>query len=359
MTNIRLPGPIPLPENIRKSLSKQMINHRGPDYKTLLYRNTENLKKIFCTSNDIYILTASGTGALEAAITNTLSPGDKVLCASIGNFGERFGEIAKNFGANVTMLSFDAGHAVDPDTLRNALQKDPTIKAVLVTHNETNTGVTNNLKSISAIVKKEFNKLLLVDGISSVCSIPLETDKWQCDVVTSASQKGWVLPPGLAFISFSKEAWDSYSTSKMPKYYFDLGQYKKYYEMGQPPWTPAISIMFSLDLSLTNLIDEGLENIFKRHKSIANLTRTQIEKLGLKLLPVNHEVASNTVTAVKVPPTINGSDLIITLRTKNDIELAGGYGELKDKIFRIGHMGIVSESEINEVIEALRIYLNN
>ena len=142
MTNIRLPGPIPLPENIRKSLSKQMINHRGPDYKTLLYRNTENLKKIFCTSNDIYILTASGTGALEAAITNTLSPGDKVLCASIGNFGERFGEIAKNFGANVTMLSFDAGHAVDPDTLRNALQKDPTIKAVLVTHNETNTGVT-------------------------------------------------------------------------------------------------------------------------------------------------------------------------------------------------------------------------
>jgi len=359
VTNFRLPGPIPLPENIRKSLSAQVINHRGPDYKNLLYKNTENLKKIFCTSNDMFILTASGTGALEAAITNTLSPGDKVLCASIGNFGERFGDIAKNFGANVTMLSFEDGHAVNLDVLHDALKKDPTIKAVLVTHNETNTGVTNDLKAISGIVKKEFNKLLLVDGISSVCSIPLETDTWQCDVVTSASQKGWVLPPGLAFISFSKKAWDSYSTSSMPKYYFDLGAYKKYYEMGQPPWTPAISIMFALDLSLTNLINEGLENIFKRHAQIANLTRSGIEKLELNLLPINHEIASNTVTAVKVPSSINGSDLISTLRTDYDIELAGGYGNLKDKIFRIGHMGKVSKSEINEVIESLKTYLTN
>jgi len=191
--NLRIPGPIPVPDDILALMSSPMINHRGPDFKDILYRVTAGLKQVFETQGDMYVLTSSGTGAMEAAVTNTLSSGDNVLCASIGSFGNRFGQIAQVFGANVTMLNFPPGYAVDLDRLRNELAKAPEIKAVLVTHNETNTGVTNDLEGICSVVKGEFDKLLLVDGISSVCSVPLRTDDWGCDVVVSASQKGWML----------------------------------------------------------------------------------------------------------------------------------------------------------------------
>ena len=205
--NLRIPGPIPVPDDILQILSNQMINHRGPEFKELLYRVTERLQFVFATKNDMFILSSSGTGAMEAAIANTLSVGDKVICASIGSFGNRFGEIAKRFGADVDMLNFEPGTSINPEVLEQALNKHKNLKAVLVTHNETNTGVTNNLKEVAKLVKKDPNRLLLVDGISSVCSIPLQTDELGCDVVVSASQKGWMLPPGLAFISFSPLAW--------------------------------------------------------------------------------------------------------------------------------------------------------
>ena len=238
--NLRLPGPIPVPEDILETMSRPMINHRGPQFAEMLHRVTDRLKQVFRTDGDVFILTSSGTGAMEAAIVNTLSPGDRVLCTSMGYFGDRFGEIASRYGADVRMLSFDPGAAVDPDAVRSALEGDPDVKAVLITHNETSTGVANDMEAIGGVVKGEFDRLLLVDGISSVCSLPLETDAWGCDVVATASQKGWMLPPGLAFLSFSAAAWEAHGQATMPRYYFDVEQYQHYFEMGQPPYTPAL-----------------------------------------------------------------------------------------------------------------------
>ena len=338
--NLRIPGPIPVPDDILGAMATPMMNHRGPEFKDLLYRITDRLKTVYDTSGDVFILTSSGTGAMEAAIVNTLSPGDKVICATIGSFGDRFGQIAEIFGADVTTLRFPAGEAVDVDALRTALHGDPGVKAVLVTHNETNTGVTNDLESIAAVVKGEFDKLLLVDGISSVCSLPLHTDAWGCDVVTSASQKGWMLPPGLAFLSFSERAWQAHAKARMPRFYFDAAQYRKYLEMGQPPYTPALSAMFALDLALQQIVDEGMENVFRRHAEIGRMTREGVKALGLSIFP-NERIASNTVTAVRVPDGMDADELRAAVRKDYDVILAGAYGELTGKMFRIGHLGMV------------------
>ena len=295
---------------------------------------------------------------MEAAIANTLSAGDKVLCASIGSFGNRFGEIAKRFGADVDMLNFEPGTSINIDTLEQAINERKDLKAVLVTHNETNTGVTNNLKQVAKIVKKDPNRLLLVDGISSVCSIPLQTDEWECDVVISASQKGWMLPPGLAFISFSPLAWKFNSLSNMPRFYFDLIQYKSYYDKGQPPWTPALSIIFALDKALEQIIDEGMEGVYSRHASIANQVRTGVTQIGLSLFP-DMSVASNTVTAVKSPEGIDADILRKEIQKDHDVVLAGGYGPQQGKIFRIGHLGYVRPREIDETIKAIKLTLKN
>ena len=350
--NLRLPGPIPVPDDILQAMSKPMSNHRGPEFTDMLYRVTDRLKQVFETKGDIYILTSSGTGAMEAAVANTLSPGDKVLCLSVGSFGDRFGQIARSFGADVTMLSFRPGSAVDIDELRKAMAGAPDVEAVLVTHNETNTGVTNNLEAIAGVVKGEFDKLFLVDGISSVCSIPLRTDAWGCDVVATASQKGWMLPPGLAFISFSQRAWKAYAAATMPRFYFDLGHYKKYFEMGQPPWTPAISVFYALDLALERIIGEGLDSLYTRHAQIAQMTRDGVKALGLSIFP-DEAVASNTVTAVRVPDGVDANRLLGILRDEHGVVLAGAYGELAGKMFRIGHLGLVAPAEIQEVLEAL------
>ena len=351
--NLRTPGPIPVPDDILESMSWQMINHRGPEYKELLYRTTEGVKQIFDTKNDLYILTSSGTGAMEAAIVNTLSPGDKVVNVCVGVFGIRFGEIAELFGAEVISLDFPFGSGAAPDKIRETLRDNPEVKAVLVTHNETSTGVTNDLQAISEVVKGEFDMLLLVDGISSVCSIPVSTDAWGCDVVATASQKGWMLPPGLAFISFSERAWQAHAEAKMPRYYFDMAMYKRYYEIGQPPYTPAISVMFGLDVALKRILDEGMGSIYERHATIGKMTREGVKSLGLTLFP-DESVASDTVTAVNVPEGVNGGKFVATLRDEHGIILTGGQASLAGKIFRIGHLGYTSEQEIREVLDAIK-----
>ena len=355
--NLRIPGPIPVPEDILNTLTKPLIDHRGPEFKELLYRVTAQLKLVFDTENDVYILTASGTGAMEAAIVNTLSPGDQVVCVTIGAFGDRFGQIAELFGAELIKMSFQLGTAADPSKIRDVLRNNPGVKAVLITHNETSTGVTNDLKSIASVVKKEFDKLLLVDGISSTGSLPLHTDQWGCDVVVAASQKGWMLPPGLSFISFSDRAWKEHYKARMPKLYFDLSEYKHYYEIGQPPYTPSISTFFALDLALKKMLTEGMVNVFNRHAQIGQMTRDGIKQMGLSIFP--HElIASNTVTAVKVPEKIQSQHLIRQLREQHDVVVAGGQQSLSGKIFRIGHMGQCSKLEIQDVIDSLGIVLS-
>ena len=351
--NLRIPGPIPVDDDILTSMSSQMINHRGPEYKEILYSVTDRLKKVFETNSEVFILTASGTGGMEAAIVNTLSPKDKVINASCGSFGERFGTIASIYGADVIELKSPYGKAVDLDNLRKSLKENPDTKAVTVTHNETSTGIVNNIEKISEIVKGEFGSLLLVDGVSSVSSIPVRTDEWNCDVVATASQKGWMTPPGLSFISFSEEAWKAHQNSTMPKYYLDMAQYKSYFEKGQPPYTPSLSTYFALDLALEKIISEGIDSMLKRHQYIADMTRSGISGIGMELFP-EKQIASNTVTAVKVPEGVSCSELLSYLSKNKGIILGGGQGPVEGKIFRIGHMGHVDASEINEVIDALK-----
>ena len=357
MVNLRIPGPIPVNDDILESMGTPMINHRGPEFKEILYRTTERLKTVFSTKNDVYIITGSGTSAMEAAVVNTLSPGDKAINATVGVFGNRFGVISERYGIDLVSLEFPFGSDVDLDVLRNCLNANPDVKAVMVTHNETSTGVTNNLQGISTVVKKEYDKLILVDGISSVCSLPLETDLWDLDVVATASQKGWMLPPGLAFISFSEKAWEAHSRSTMPRFYLDMAEYKRYYEIGQPPFTPSVSCMFALDLALDQIVTEGMGSVFERHASIGQYTRDCIAELNLNIFPTSKEIASNTCTAVEVPEGVDGSKLVSKMRDEHKVVLAGGQASLSGKIFRIGHMGQTTESDIKGVMDALKIVL--
>ena len=354
--NLRTPGPIPVTDDVLEAMAGPMINHRGPEFKDILYRVTDRLKRVFETDGDVYILTSSGTGAMEAAVANTLSPADEVLCVSVGVFGERFGQIAEIYGADVSWLKFPVGEAVDPDRLRELMEGRPDLKAVLVTQNETSTGVMNDMEAIGAVVKGEFDKLLLVDGISSVCSLPLRTDAWGCDAVATASQKGWGLPPGLAFLSFSEQAWEAHSRSTMPRYYFDMAEYRRSLEMGQTPYTPALSQIFALDLVLGQLLDEGMGAVFERHRSVGQFVRDGVRSLGLSILP-DESVASDTVTAVRIPDGVDAAGLLTKMRVEHDVVLAGGQQDLAGKIFRIGHMGRCDADEIQQVFDALSIVL--
>jgi len=355
MENLRIPGPTPLPNEVLKVMSRQMINHRGAEFGQILQDVTAKLKQLFQTKGDVFLLTGSGTGGLEAAIVNTLSPGDKVLSVSIGVFGERFASIAERFGAEVIPLRFEWGKAADVDAARKALQAEPKIKAVLVTHNETSTGVTNDLASISSVVK-EFDKLLLVDAISSLGSINLPVDDWHCDVAVTGSQKGWMAPPGLAMVSVSQEAWQAQAKAKMPRFYWDFTEAKKYVEKGQTPWTPAISVVFALSVALEMMLKEGLPNIIARHARVGKATREGVKSLGLSLF-AEESHASNTVTAVAASNGLDTKKMLKILREEHKIILSGGQQTLDGKIFRIGHLGWVTEDDIKAVISALKVAL--
>ncbi len=355
MENLRIPGPTPCPTDVLQAMTKQMINHRGGEFGQILNGVTANLKQLFQTKGDVFLLTSSGTGGLEAAIVNALSPGDKVLSVSNGVFGERFATIAQQFGAEVIPLRFEWGKPADTNAVRQALQAEPQIKAVLVTHNETSTGVTNDLASISSVVK-EFDKLLLVDAISSLGSINLPVDDWHCDVAVTGSQKGWMAPPGLAMVSVSQEAWQAHSKAKMPRFYWDFAQAKSYLEKGQTPWTPAISTVFALSVSLEMMLTEGLANTIARHARVSKAAREGIKLLGLSLF-AEEGYASNTVTAVAATDGLDTKKLLQILREEHQIVLAGGQQRLDGKIFRIGHLGWITEDDIEAVISALRVVL--
>jgi aspartate aminotransferase-like enzyme len=355
MERLRIPGPTPCPDEVLQAMTKQMINHRGPEFGQILNEVTAQLKEAFQTSNDVFLLTGSGTGGLEAAVVNTLSPGDKVLSVSIGVFGDRFATIAQQFGAEVIPLQFEWGKAADIDTIRRALKAEPDIRAVLVTHNETSTGVTNDLAQISAVVK-EFDKLLLIDAISSLSSINLPVDDWHCDVVVTGSQKGWMVPPGLAMVSVSEGAWRAHKKAKMPRFYWDFTKAKSYLEKGQTPWTPVMTIVFALSVSLKMMLAEGLANVFARHARVANRAREGVKSLGLPLF-ADEKYASNTVTSVAGAGGLDIIKMLRIMREEHQIVLGGGQLSLGGKIFRIGHMGWVAEEDIDVVISALKVVL--
>jgi aspartate aminotransferase-like enzyme len=292
---------------------------------------------------------------LEAIIVNVLSPGDKVLSVSIGVFGDRFASIAQQFGAEIIPLKVEWGKAADPDAIRQAIQASPDIKAVMVTHNETSTGVTNDLGAISKVVK-EAGKLLLVDAISSLGSIDLPVEEWHCDVVVTGSQKGWMVPPGLAMVSVSPEAWQAHAGARMPRFYWDFTKAKSSLEKGQNPWTPAVSVVFALSVSLDMMLKEGLPSIVARHARVGQMTREGVKSLGLPLF-AEESHASNTVTAVAALDGLDIKKLRQVMQDEHEIVLAGGQQRLDGKIFRIGHLGWVTEGDIESVISALKLAL--
>jgi aspartate aminotransferase-like enzyme len=356
--NLRTPGPTPLPSAVRDALARDMIAHRGPEFAELLHECVAGLKWAFQTQHDLLVLTASGSGGLESLMVNTLSPGDKLLAVSIGYFGDRLIAIANAFGVDVTPLRFPEGHAADPTPIADQLRANPDIQTVFVTHNETSTGVLNPLEEIAISVREvRPDALLLVDGISSVGSVPIEPDAWGLDVVVAGSQKGWMIPPGLAFVSVSPRAWHRNAQARLPRSYFDWQAHKRAAERGSTPWTPAVGLFFALQAGLRLMRDEGLERLFERHVQMAQYTRNGLTELDLRLL-ADPAHASPTVTTAYVPDTVDGGELLEALRARHGVVLAGGQGKLEGRVMRVAHLGWFDQDDLDEALLALRIELN-
>lgn len=350
---LMIPGPTPVSPEALQAAGQPMMNHRGPEFKKMLEEIEAGLKQVFQTKSTVAVLSSSGTGAMEAAIVNVLSPGDKVLACPVGVFGERFIKIAKAYGAQVEVIQVPLGEGVNPETLRNRLKQDSKgeIKAVLITHNETSTGVENDVKALSE-TRGNHPALLLVDSVSALGASELKMDEWKLDVVASASQKAMMAPPGLAFAAMSARAWEANKTAKMPRFYFDLALASDFQMKGQTPTTPALSVLYALQVSLKSLLDEGLTNSFLRHKKMAIGVQNAIAAMGLKLF-AHPKYRSNTVTAIENPPGIEPKKLREGLRADYGVVVGGGQALLTDKIFRIGHMGMIGDKEILYTLASL------
>ena len=350
--NLRIPGPTPVPREVAEAGAREMINHRGPEFAKLIGRTTEGVRRVFGTTSDILTLSASGTGGMEAAVVNHVSPGDRVLVVTIGVFGKRFVDIVGAYGGVPQVIECDYGTAADPNQIDQALAADPAIRAVLITHNETSTGTTNVVLPQIAEAVRRHDRLLIVDAISSLSSIPVDVDGWGLDVVVSGSQKGWMVGPGLAFVSVSERAWAQQERCTTPRFYFDLLRAKKSLESGQTPWTPAIPLLFQLDAALELMFAEGMDAIYERHRRLARMTRDGVRALGLELL-ASEGVESDTVTAIRVPDGVDASALLRVAREQYDTVFAGGQGPLSGKIVRFGHLGYVTEEDVRAGLDAL------
>ncbi len=355
--NLRTPGPTPLPAEVRQALALDMVNHRGPEFASALRECEDGLKWAFQTRNDVLVLTASGTGGLESVVANTLSPGERVLVVSIGYFGDRFARLARAFGADIQIASFPWGQAADPNVVAARLDADPSIQTVFVTHNETSTGVLNPLEHIALAARRvRPDVLLAVDGISSVGSVPILPDEWQCDVVVAGSQKGWMVPPGLAFVAVSDRAWRRQAEARMPRWYFDWLTHRQALAKGATPATPAVGLVFALRAGLRLMRAEGLAAVFQRHDQVARYTRAGLAGLGLRLF-ADPAYASPTVTTAYAPEGVQASALLRALRETHGVVLAGGQGDFEGKMLRVGHLGSVTQQDIAAALEALRLEL--
>ncbi len=337
------PGPTPLPPQVLEAMARPIIHHRTPQFQEILKEASEGLKYVFQTKNDVFILASSGTGAMEAAVVNLLSPDDTALTIQGGKFGERWTEICQSYAINAQVLDVEWGRAAEPKEIEKRLKADPKIKAVFATLCETSTGVAGDIEAIGKVVKNT-DAVLVVDAISGLGAIPLATDAWSCDMVVSGSQKGLMLPPGLGFISVSAKAWKLVESAKCPRYYFNLREAKSALDKTDTPFTPAITLIIALCEALKMIKQDGLENVFSRHKKMADATRAAVEALGLELFAPT--AASDVVTAVKVPQGIDTEKLVKTMRDTYGVTIAGGQSELKGKIFRIAHMGFIEEFDI-------------
>jgi aspartate aminotransferase-like enzyme len=343
--NLRIPGPTALPPSVREAGARQMINHRGPEFAAMLDRILTGMKPYFGTTSDIAMITTAGTGGLEAAVVNTLSPGDCVLGVSIGSFGDRFAKIARTYGADVTKIDAEWGEAADPAEVRETLRANPGIKAVLLTHNETSTAVMNPIPELAAAIREETpDALILVDSVSGLGAVPFQMDAWGVDVVVTGSQKAWMSAPGLAMIAASPRAWAAMETATMPRLYLDLRAHRESHAAGQTPWTPAIAVVYQVDEGIRLMTAEGADHIFARHEACAAAARAGLKALGFELF-ADQRHASRTVTAALVPDDLDWKAFNTELKRRG-LVLAGGQGKLTGKIFRLGHLGSVTIEEI-------------
>jgi len=354
---LMIPGPTPVPEAALLALAKHPIGHRTSEFSNLLAEVTQNLKWLHQTESDVLMLTTSGTGAVEAGIINFLSPSDRVLIGCNGKFGDRWAEVAQAYSLQVEKITAEWGQPLDPQLFQEKLEADTEkqIKAVIITHSETSTGVLNDLETINRYVKQHGEALMIVDAVTSLGAVNLPMDAWGLDVVASGSQKGYMIPPGLGFVAVSPKAWEAYKTAKLPRYYLDLGKYRKATAKNTTPFTPPVNLIVALHATLRMMQAEGLESIFTRHQRLMNATRAAIKGLNLPLFTAD-SCASHAITAV-APSSVEAEQIRAIMKKQFDIALAGGQDHLKGKIFRIGHLGFVSERDILSAIASLEVAL--
>ncbi len=349
--NLRIPGPTALPPSVREAGGRQMVNHRGDEFRTLTRRVEAAMRPFFGTQHEVILLTCAGTGGLEAAVVNTLSPGDPVLAVTMGAFGDRFAKIAETYGASVTRLEIEWGEAPEPRAVHAAAAAITGLRAVMLTHNETSTGVTADIAALAAAVRDAApDALILVDGISALGAVPFEMDAWGCDLVVTGSQKAWMAAPGMAFVAVGPRAWAAAETATMPRFYLDLRRHRESQANGESPWTPAVAVMFQVDEGVRLMQEEG-SGVHARHAVCAAMARAGLRALGFRLL-AGDEVASKTVTAAWVPDGLDWKAFNAGLKRRG-LVLAGGQGKLKGRIFRLGHLGSVTTDDVLAAIGAI------
>ena len=356
---LMIPGPTPVPETVLKALGRHPIGHRSGDFQEIVRRTTEQLQWLHQTSGDVLVITGSGTAAMEAGMINTLSRGDRVICGDNGKFGERWVKVAGAYGLDVEVIKTEWGQPLDTEAFRQALEADTAkeIRAVILTHSETSTGVINDLETICGHVKAHGTALTIADCVTSLGATDVPMDAWGIDVVASGSQKGYMLPPGLSFVAMSDRAWEAYDRSDLPKFYLDLGPYRKTAAKNSNPFTPAVNLYFGLEAALEMMQSEGLETIFARHSRHRNAAQAGMKAIGMPLFAAEGH-GSPAITAV-APEGIDAELLRKSVKERFDILLAGGQDHLKGKVFRIGHLGYVCDRDVLTAVAAIESTLQS
>jgi len=351
------PGPVAVPEDVMLEMARPIIHHRTEEFETLFGEVREGLKYVYETKQEVFILASSGTGAMEAAVVNTLSRGDKVLVVNGGKFGERWGKISKTYGLEVVEIKVEWGYSVNPKEIEDHLNKDKDIKAVMVQASETSTGVMHPTKEIAEITKKRDDVILIVDGITAVSVFPLPFDEYGIDVLVAGSQKAFMLPPGLSFAAMSEKAWKFYEKSDLPKFYFDFKSCQKNAEKNTTPFTPAVTLVIGLAMVLNNFRKQGLDKIHERHSKLSLATREAMQ--AIRLEPFVKDVPSTALTVTYAPEEIGAKKVISGLKDKFGMTVAGGQDEAKGKIFRVSHIGYIDVADTLAYISAVESILRD
>jgi aspartate aminotransferase-like enzyme len=349
------PGPTPVPPEVLLAMARPMIHHRAPEFDKLFAEVRDGLKWLFQTKNDVLILAASGTGGMEGSVSNFLSPGDKALTINGGKFGERWTKLCKTFGAQVTEIKVEWGHAVNPQMVADALKKDPGIKAVYVQASETSTGVAHDVKTLAQIVKAHGDTILVVDAITALGVFDIKMDVWGIDVLITGSQKALMLPPGLAFVSVSDKAWQLAEKAKNAAFYFNFKKERENQQKNQTAYTPAVSLIIGLQEVIKMFKAEGLDAVFGRQAAMAHAMREGVKAAGLALFP--KESPSDALTAISAPEGVDGQAVYKNLRVQYGITAAGGQDHLKGKIFRVSHMGYMDRFDVITAVAAIEMVL--